>query len=65
MTKKKVRRLYRSEKNRIIAGVCGGMGEYLNIDPVIIRLIWIITAFFGGLGIIAYLISWIVIPEKK
>lgn len=58
------KRLYRSRKSRIIAGVCGGLGEYFGIDPVLIRLIWLIFIFVGG-GIIAYLIAWIVIPEKR
>ncbi len=65
MAKKKAKRLYRSKKNRVIAGVCGGIGEYLDVDPVIIRLIWISTIFLRGAGILAYLIAWLVIPEKK
>jgi len=63
---KKVKRLYRSTENRVIAGVCGGIGEYLGVDPVIIRLVWILltifTAFFPG--IIAYILAWLIMPEK-
>ena len=59
----KIKRLYRSRNERIIAGVCGGFGEYFNIDPTIIRLIWVLLAFSGA-GIIAYIIAWIIIPEK-
>jgi len=55
------RRLYRSRKNRWIAGVCGGIGEYLNIDPIIIRILAIIIPGFGWL---AYLICAIVIPSE-
>lgn len=58
------KRLYRSLKNRKIAGVCGGLAEYLNIDPVIVRLVWIIFTLAGGAGILAYILAWIVIPEE-
>jgi len=61
----KIKRLYRSKKNRVIAGVCGGIGEYFNIDPTLIRLIWILLVFAGGSGILAYIIAWIIIPEEK
>ena len=62
MVKKK---LYRNKKNRMIAGVCGGIAKYLNADPTIVRLIWAIaTLLLLGLGIFAYLIAWIIIPEK-
>jgi phage shock protein PspC (stress-responsive transcriptional regulator) len=59
------KKLYRSRKNRIIAGVCGGIGEYFGIDPTIIRLLWVLVTFFGGWGILAYIVFWIIIPEKK
>lgn len=65
MAKKEVKRLYRSNKNRVIAGVCGGLGEYFNIDPVIIRLVWALLIFCGGIGLIAYLLAWLIIPLKK
>ena len=61
----KFKRLYRSKRNRIIAGVCGGLGEYFKIDPVLIRLIWVIITVIYGAGILAYLILWIIIPEKN
>lgn len=56
-------KLYRSRTDRKIGGVCGGIGEYFGIDPVLIRLIWILFAISGG-GLIAYLIAWLVIPES-
>lgn len=56
------RKLYKS-RNRMLCGVCGGIGEYLNLDPTVIRLLWIIFAFVGGCGILAYIIAAIVIPE--
>ncbi len=58
------KRLYRSRVNRMISGVCGGLGEYLNMDPVVIRIIFILLALFGGGGIILYIIGIIVIPES-
>ncbi|MFA5075480.1 MAG: PspC domain-containing protein [Candidatus Babeliales bacterium] len=54
--------LYRSRTNKKIAGVCGGLGKYFDIDPIIIRLIWLFFFFCGGSGIILYIIAWIVIP---
>lgn len=61
----KGKRLFRSKKNKVLAGVCGGIGEYLNVDPVVIRLLWAIFTLMGGAGIIAYIIAWIIIPEEK
>ena len=58
-----MKRLYRSNTNKVIAGVCGGIVEYFDIDPVIIRLIWILFLFIGA-GIFAYIIAWIVIPKS-
>lgn len=56
------RKLYKS-RNRMLCGVCGGIGEYFNIDPTVIRLLWIIFSVIGGCGILAYIIAAIVIPE--
>ncbi len=67
MTKKIIKnpkRLYRSRKDKILGGVCGGIAEYFNIDPVIIRLLWILLIFVGGSGILAYIIAWIIIPKQ-
>lgn len=58
------KRLYRSRSSRILGGVCGGLGDYLNIDPVIVRVIWAILFFAAGAGLLAYLIAWIIIPEE-
>jgi len=65
MVKKKAKRLYRSKEDRILGGVCAGIGRYFEADPVIIRLLWIIGTFMFGAGILAYLIAWIIIPEKE
>jgi phage shock protein PspC (stress-responsive transcriptional regulator) len=57
------KRLYRSRTDRKIAGVCGGLGKYFNMDPVIFRIIWVALALGLGAGVIAYLIFWLVVPE--
>jgi len=62
--KKPVKRLYRSGKEKIIGGVCGGIAEYLEVDPVIIRLIWAVSVFYYGVGVLLYFIAWIIIPRN-
>jgi len=66
-TKKfKGKNLVRSKKNKVIAGVCGGIGNYLDIDPVLIRLLWVLLILVSfGTGILAYIIAWIIIPKEK
>lgn len=56
------KKLTRSRKDEKIAGVCGGFAEYLDIDSTLVRLIWLMLAFFGGWGLFAYIIAWIVMP---
>lgn len=58
-------RLYRSTTDKVIGGVCGGLGDYLNIDPVVVRILFVLLAVFGGSGVLVYIILWIVIPERK
>ncbi|MDE3057541.1 MAG: PspC domain-containing protein [Bacteroidota bacterium] len=58
------KRLYRSRTDKIIAGVCGGMAEYFDVDPVIMRVLFVLLAFFGGSGFILYLASIFIIPKK-
>lgn len=58
------KKLYRSNTNKKIAGVCGGLAEYLNMDPTVVRLIWVLVALFAGAGLLAYLICALIIPEK-
>ena len=58
-----MKKLYRSKSDRKLAGVCGGLAEYLNIDPTIIRVIWAITSLFALVGIIAYVVCAVIIPE--
>lgn len=57
------KKIYRSRTNKIIGGVCGGFGEYFNVDPSVIRLFWLLASFAGGIGIIAYIVCLIIIPE--
>lgn len=59
-----MKRIYRSREDRIIAGVCSGFAEYFRIDPIIIRLVWIFFTIFGGMGILAYIFSIILISEN-
>ena len=57
-------KLYRSRNDQIISGVCGGLAEYFNKDPVLIRLLWIIiTIFTVGIGILAYILFWLVVEK--
>jgi phage shock protein C len=58
------KKLYRSVTDKMIGGVAGGLAEYFEIDPVIVRLIFVLAVIFGGSGIIAYIILWIIIPQK-
>jgi len=57
-----MKKLYRSRKDTKIAGVCGGIAEFFNVDSNIIRLLAVLTIFFGGGGFIAYIIAWIIVP---
>lgn len=57
--------LRRSRDDRVVAGVAGGLGRYLNVDPVIVRVAFVVLVFLGGTGIIAYLVGWLVIPAER
>jgi phage shock protein C len=58
------RRLYRSRSDKMISGVAGGLGEYLNIDPTIVRLIFVLSLFIGGTGALIYLVMLLIVPEE-
>lgn len=58
------KRLYRS-KEKMVAGVCAGLADYFNVDPTIIRILFVVIAFAGGASLLAYLIMWIIVPEEK
>jgi len=57
-----VKRLHRSRDERVIWGICGGLGKYFGVDPVLIRVIWVVTVIFAGWSILAYLILRLVVP---
>lgn len=59
-----MQKLYRSRSQKVIAGVCVGLGNFFNVDPVFIRIIFIVALFSGGLGLIAYIIFWIATPQE-
>ncbi len=56
--------MVKSQKNRTICGVCGGLAEYLDLDPTVMRIIWILLAVFGGCGLLLYLIFALVMPNE-
>ena len=58
------KKLYRSRKDKQLAGVCGGLAKYLNMDATIIRLIWALLVIFAGAGLLAYIVCALVIPEE-
>jgi len=60
-----MKKLYRSTNYRQIAGVCGGLGEYFNIDPIIFRMLFVALLFGGGSGILIYILMWIFVPVKS
>ncbi|MCA9362203.1 PspC domain-containing protein, partial [Candidatus Kaiserbacteria bacterium] len=64
-TREPKRRLYRDTDDAVIAGVASGLAQYFEIDPVIVRLIFVVSVFFNGLGVLAYIILWLVVPEAK
>jgi phage shock protein C len=59
-----MKRIYRSNTDRKIGGVCGGLGEFLDKDPVLLRVLFILISLLWGFGIIVYLIMWLVVPLK-
>lgn len=57
------KKLYRSDENKMLAGVCGGIAEYFGIDPTLIRLAWVVFSLLGGSGLLAYILAAIIIPR--
>lgn len=58
------KRLYRSEKNKMICGVCQGVAEYINVDPTVVRLLWVCFGF-TGVGVFAYIVAAIIMPVQQ
>jgi phage shock protein C len=65
MSDNNVKRLYRSRDNRMISGVCAGLAEYVDVDPTIVRLLFVLGLFAGGATFWAYLVMMLVVPEEK
>lgn len=64
MDNKDYRKLFKSNTNRMLCGICGGIGEYFRIDPTLVRILWVVFCMCGGSGVIAYIIAAIIIPEQ-
>ena len=61
-----VKRLYRSKRDKVFGGVCGGIAKYFEVDPIVVRLLWVIATLISvGFGILAYLIAWLIIPLEQ
>jgi phage shock protein C len=62
-----MKKLYRSKTNKVWGGVIGGIGEYFNIDPTVIRILWVLVTVFTGFvpGLIIYIVGWIIIPKEQ
>jgi phage shock protein PspC (stress-responsive transcriptional regulator) len=58
------KKLYRSHDNRMIAGICAGIAEYFEIDPSLVRILWVLFSFAGGAGVLAYIAAYIIVPER-
>jgi phage shock protein C len=58
------RKLYRSKTNRKLAGVCGGLAQYFNVDATLIRVLFVLLAVLGGSGLVLYLAMWIIVPKE-
>jgi phage shock protein C len=56
------KRLLRSRTERMVAGVCGGLGEYLDMDPTVVRVLWVLISLLAGVGVLLYLIMWVIVP---
>jgi phage shock protein C len=59
------KRLYRSERDRMLAGVCGGVGEFFGIDATLVRVVFVLLAFASGFGVIAYVVMWLIVPTES
>jgi phage shock protein C len=59
------KRLQRSRTEKMIGGVCGGLAEYFDIDPTIVRILWVIITALGGTGILLYIVLWVIMPLER
>jgi phage shock protein C len=58
------KQIHRSREDRIVSGLCGGLGRYANVDPVIVRILFVVLTLFGGSGVLLYLVGWVAIPDE-
>jgi len=61
----RTKRYYRSQTDRMLAGVCGGMADYLGLDPVLVRVLWVVITLTFGIGLLAYVLLWLLAPEEQ
>jgi phage shock protein C len=59
------KQLFRSEKNKVIGGVCGGLGEYFDVDPVLVRVVAVLLALATGVAVVGYIVAWIIVPKRQ
>jgi phage shock protein C len=59
------RKLYRSRTERMVAGVCGGLAEYFNVDTTVVRVLFLVLTLFGGSGLVVYVVMWILVPDAS
>lgn len=59
------KRLHRSRTDRVIAGVCGGLADYFGIDPILVRVIWVVAVLSFGAGLLAYILLWLFVPQES
>jgi phage shock protein C len=59
-----IKRLYRSRSERVFKGVCGGLAEYFSLDPILVRVLFVASAFAGGVGLVVYVLLWLFVPEE-
>lgn len=59
------KRLYKVREGKMVCGVCGGIAEYFNLDPSLVRIAWVLFLFMGGSGLLAYIIAAVILPEKS
>jgi len=61
-----IKRLFRSDADSVLAGICGGIGEYIRVDPVVVRLLWIVVTLLTGIvpGLLIYGLAWIIVPQR-
>ncbi|WP_460522636.1 PspC domain-containing protein [Flindersiella endophytica] len=64
MNEGEYKKIYRQREGRMVAGVCGGLADYLNVDVAIVRLAMVVLALLGGIGLVVYGVAWILVPER-